>query len=315
MREGWMPDRDPDLPEPAVVDRMVGGPVAAMVPVSGGLANTNLRVDRAVGDRVLLRLYRRDPGQARKERQLHDRLAGVLPVPRFVAGPRQDAATGLTYAVLEWMPGERLELALPALDQDGRAGIGRALGAVLAAVHSVRFPHAGFFDAELRPSPPLPGGAAGLAAFLRRCLLEPPGDARVSPSHAAEIVAFAAAAGDRLAAWEEVATLVHGDCNASNILVAGGRVTALLDWEFAFAGSPAFDFANLLRPPTGRCPAFVAGLEDGYRGAGGSLPADWRRLAAIADLYAWADFLARPAPGDRLVADATAAMLATVRAA
>ncbi|BBK37784.1 hypothetical protein STAQ_28620 [Allostella sp. ATCC 35155] len=315
MRDGWLANGDPGMPDPRLVRRMVGGPVALAEVISGGLANTNLRIERAgSGDVVLLRIYRRDPAQAPKERRIREQMPAAVPVPRFLAGPRRDAESGLTYALLEWMPGARLERAVPALGAAGQGALGRSLGTVLAAVHGVTFPHGGFFDADLRPGEALPGGAAGLVAFLERSLGAPPGADRIAAADAAEILAFAAAAGDRLAAWDERAVLVHGDCNGSNVLVQGDRVTALLDWEFAFAGSPAFDFANLLRPPAGRHAAFVDGLEAGYRDAGGVLPADWRRLAAIADLYAWADFLARPTAGDRLVQDAVAQMLATARA-
>ncbi len=32
--------------------------------------------------------------------------------------------------------------------------------------------------------------------------------------------------------------LVHSDFNGTNILVRDGRITGVLDWEFAFAGPP-----------------------------------------------------------------------------
>jgi aminoglycoside phosphotransferase (APT) family kinase protein len=41
------------------------------------------------------------------------------------------------------------------------------------------------------------------------------------------------------------ARLCHGDMGLHNILVADGRVTALLDWELAVAGPAAFDLASL----------------------------------------------------------------------
>ena len=43
--------------------------------------------------------------------------------------------------------------------------------------------------------------------------------------------------------------LVHGDFNVKNLLLDPGnwQVTALLDWEFAHAGTPFTDLGNLLR--------------------------------------------------------------------
>jgi aminoglycoside phosphotransferase (APT) family kinase protein len=41
-------------------------------------------------------------------------------------------------------------------------------------------------------------------------------------------------------------TLVHGDFRAGNLLFDGGRITGLLDWEFAHIGDPARDLAWLM---------------------------------------------------------------------
>ncbi len=80
------------------------------------------------------------------------------------------------------------------------------------------------------------------------------------------------------------------------------RCRAVLDWEFAFSGNPAFDFGNLLRANFG--PAFEQCLAAAYREAGGQLPDDWRRISLMADLYSWLDFLNRPSAGPALIADA-----------
>jgi aminoglycoside phosphotransferase (APT) family kinase protein len=290
-----------------VASALPGARVTAAAPASGGLANTNLRVDLAgAPGRVLLRIYQRDPAEAGKEAALHRLVAGRVPAPRFLAPPMEDPESGLRFAVLEWMPGRRLEELLPGLDGAGQEGLGRDVGRVLAAIHAFRFPAAGFLAPDLSVALRVDGGRAGLVAFLRRCLVDGPGGARLGPAETAAVLAFAEREGHRLEAWEGAPRLVHCDFNGSNLLVADGRVSAVLDWEFAFAGSPAFDFGNLLRPPAGDMAPFVDGLAAGYRAAGGHLPPDWRRLAAIADLYAWADFLARPHADDRLVRDAAA---------
>ena len=44
---------------------------------------------------------------------------------------------------------------------------------------------------------------------------------------------------------------MHADYNGKNLLMQstheGWQVAAVLDWEFAFAGSPLFDTGNFLR--------------------------------------------------------------------
>jgi len=89
-------------------------------------------------------------------------------------------------------------------------------------------------------------------------------------------------------------------------------VAAVLDWEFAFSASPAIDFGNLLRQPLGSRQSFVDALVAAYETAGGHLPPDWRAIARIADLYAWADFLARPAASPALIADARRVIRQTI---
>jgi hypothetical protein len=88
--------------------------------------------------------------------------------------------------------------------------------------------------------------------------------------------------------------LVHSDFNPKNILVADGTVTAVLDWEFAFSGSPLFDVGNMLRFVGDYPPAFENGFVNGFAGNGGHLPPGWRRISAALDLFALADLLTRP---------------------
>jgi len=71
--------------------------------------------------------------------------------------------------------------------------------------------------------------------------------------------------------------VIHGDVGLHNLLVDGGRVTALVDWELARLGSPAEDLARM-RPlvefmTPGGWDDFVAE----YRKAGGSEAASARR--------------------------------------
>ena len=86
--------------------------------------------------------------------------------------------------------------------------------------------------------------------------------------------------------------LVHADYNPKNLLMQGGKVTAVLDFEYAFSSSPLFDVGNMLRFP--RRPDFVEGFVAGFRDGGGELPPNWRELSRALDIYSLADFLTRP---------------------
>jgi len=105
----------------------------------------------------------------------------------------------------------------------------------------------------------------------------------------------------------------HGD-DVPDPLQNSTFQSAVLDWEFAFSGSPAVDFGNLLRPPLGQGREFTAALAAAYLEAGGWLPPDWQAIARLADLYAWVDFLSRPAASPALVEDARRMIRETIDA-
>lgn len=267
--------------------------VVGVVPTSGGLANTNLRVDTTTGP-VLLRVWTRDPTQAAKEVALLRLVACRVPVPRILHAALDDSITGHPVAVMEWIDAPRLDQVdpLPALARD--------LGRTLAAIHSFTFPRTGFLDATLAVAEPVNVDGAGVVGFLHAILVDGPGAKHLDATLVDAVLRCAERDGHLLDAWDGPPCLTHSDFNGSNVLVRDDVVAAVLDWEFAFSGSPFVDLGNLLRPPRGDDDAFVAALAEGY----GALPKDWRRMSQLADLMAWADFLSRPNPGPALVADA-----------
>jgi len=316
MRERWprfRPEISLDLEAVQYLVRLVlpGASVSHFASVGGGLANTNLRVVIDVPPGVvLLRLYQRDPAQAAKEARLDGLLqAADVPTARFLGLIEADARTGLTVAVMDWAPGLRLDQLVPGAAD---AALGRSTGATLAKLHRLAVGPAGFLGPDRRPDVAIALGREAMLAYLRLCLIDGPGEARLGSELTARLFAYVEREGGRLADWPAAPGLVHGDCNASNFVMDDGRVVALLDWEFAFSGSPAFDFGNLMRPPIGSSAVFAAALAAGYREGGGALPPDWRFLARLTDLYAWADFLGRPVIAAPLVDDAVAMVADTV---
>ncbi|WP_225766153.1 phosphotransferase family protein [Inquilinus sp. Marseille-Q2685] len=313
MRENWSRPYPAALLSPdqasALVRSLPGQPaVLRVTELSGGLANTNLRLDLDGHPPVVLRLFQRDPAQAVKERAIHALTAGRgLPAPKLL-GSGDDPATGLPFALLEWIDGQRLDEAARGLDDAALPPLGRSVGSALAAIHAVTFERTGFLDASLAVAEPADAGGAGLIGFLRHVLIDGPGGDRLGRDLADRLVAFAEREAGLLDRWPGPPCLTHSDFGGTNILVhrgaEGWAVAAVLDWEFAFAGSPFFDLGNLLRPPLGPRPGFADSVVDGYRAAGGTLPPEWRRMAALADLFSWAEFLTRPTVSDAVIATA-----------
>ncbi len=322
MRTEWQRKAvvlDLDAASVALLLRPVAGDarVLSVRPVTGGLVNTNLEVALSgPPGRVLLRLFQRTTPQARIEVAIDRLIAGRVPTARFLHFAETNAVTGGPYAVQRWIDGERLDHVATGADDRTLAALGAATGEVLARIHSFRFERAGFFTEDLRVPEPIDFGRDGLLDLMQCCLRQGPGGERLGAELTERLFAFVSREGNRLDAWPAHARLTHADFNPSNILVrrehGTWRIAAVLDWEFVLSATPALDFANLLRPPLGEQSAFADGIAHGYRQAGGVLAADWRRIARIVDLFAWADLLGQRPYDPALAADARRIIAATI---
>lgn len=315
MREDWtrakpVIDLDEATIEGLIEPCFPGCKVIEVDTVVGGLTNTNLRIrlDGRPGS-LLLRFYQRSGDLAHKEMLLCRRVESRVRVPTYLHYAPENPVTGHAFAVIEWIEGSTLQDCVPTLSRDDFSGLGAAIGRSLAAVHGFAYTHFGFFDAELKVGAPMDLSGQGLVDYLRFCLVDGRGGARIGEELTEKIMAFAAREGHRVEEWQTQACLVHGDFNPSNILVrkdAAGvwQAAALIDWEYAFSGAPGFDFGNVLRPPLDRSKEFAAALEQGYRAAGGIMPPDWQRIARITDLFSYADVLHHPETRGKVVEDA-----------
>jgi fructokinase len=278
--------------------------VAAVVTLPGGLTNSNFRLEFRDGQAsVEAKLYQHEPNLAPVERAVHRLGAerGLL-VPMLLDGADDNPVTHTPFALFEWIGGERLDLAVRHLDEAGMKLLAINAGAALAAVHAVHFDQFGFFDADLgvpdlKIMGPIDLGGTGMCRYFHDTLSQGLGRERLGADCADALLDFAKRESAILDTWQGAPCLAHGDCGGTNILVTrhGGdwSVTGIIDWEFAFSGTPFFDLGNLLRAPLGDIEGFADALAEGYRAAGGILPDHWRRLAAMTDLLAWVESATR----------------------
>lgn len=264
---------------------------AEVVPLSGGYSGETFLVTGA-GEQAVLRLYARDPGRAAVDRALLERLRGLLPVPRVLeAVTVPDGAGRPPFLLVEALPGDRLDLVLPAADEPLRRRLGEAVAGVLVLLATERMPRAGAFtDAALDPEP-FPPGAGDQVAFLD-AHLSAPFFAGLTGDERSALRAVAGHARDVAAGTGRIA-LVHADFNPKNLLVdpATGGVTGVLDWEYAYAGAPLADLGNLLRFESD--PVFGAAVAGGYAGRAPDVPPAWLEVARALDLYSLIDLAAR----------------------
>ncbi|WP_205695911.1 phosphotransferase family protein [Conexibacter sp. SYSU D00693] len=263
---------DPALLREALVDAGAPdpGPDVAIERLAGGAS----RESWTVGGRWVLK---RDhptetdpPMTAAKELRalVAARDAGV-PVPEPLCAEPAGGRFGTAGYVAALVPGTSSPRRVLALDDGARLAVAQDLGAALGALAGV--------DASDVVDVPAGGAVGAVLADLAEEL-----DA-VAPERA--VLAVALRVLELHPPPEADPVLVHGDFRLGNVLVDGGRVRAIIDWEFCRAGDPAEDLGFLcLRPwrfgADGRRAGGLAGLEpvlDAYRAACGP------RLAALVD--------------------------------
>ena len=278
-------------------------------PLPGGHSGRTFRAD-AGGEPVVVRIY--PPGERRGavapevDRSVLGLVRGLVPVPDVLEVRRpvaEEDVPGLL--VTSFVPGERGDLLVDRLvsagDTDALARLGRSLGTVAAALAGMPALRPGpFVDAELRigrfPTDDLLEWTAGR--------LEGWSDARLD--------ALSDVCGPAQALLDDVGrvSLVHGDLNPKNVLVAPDtlEVAAVLDWEYAHAGHPWTDLGNLLRLE--RHPAYVAAVLDAWVAVRGGDPAVVLEGARAADLWALVDLASRA--GENPVADRAETLLLAI---
>ena len=161
--------------------------------------------------------------------------AGVM-VPRPVAVCDDPAILGRPFYLMQRVPGEARGAKLvrdPDVDGWGEA-VAERLGAELARLHRLTPPVAGL---EFMPVPRGPAALERVAEYRR--LLD-------GLDAAEPVLEWALAWLERHAPPESGLCLVHADCRTGNYLVHAGRLTAVLDWEFAHFGDPLEDLGWML---------------------------------------------------------------------
>ena len=205
----------------------LGGTVVSVRPLRGGLSSAvhavtvALRGGRTV--RAVLRRYVRpelnveEPGiSAREERTLRFVQTLDLPTPQFLAADHTGAAAGTPAILMSLLPG-RVEWSPP-----GAGNWLRRLAHLLPSIHA---------------GAPPPGVIAPFAPYAQE-RYDPPGWARRPTvwERAVEIFHGPAPSGPEV--------FIHRDFHPGNVLWRGGKVTGVVDWQFASIGPPSADVGH-----------------------------------------------------------------------
>ena len=262
-----------------------------LTPLEGGWSGQTFLAESS-GRRVVVRRYADDHVPVVDAAVLR-RARSVVPVPEVL-----DVSPGRL--VTSYVEGVRGDLLVPTLADSGLATLGADVGRIGALLAATELPQAGMFvDEDLRIEP----FGLTLPRFVE--------DNRAGWSHwtddeVAGLHEVTAEAETQLAAVGRT-SLVHSDLNPKNLIVDPDslRIAAVLDWEFAHAGSPYTDLGNAVR--FDRQPAWVDAVVAAYDDA---CALD---LARRADLWALVELAARR--GRNPVADAAHDLLRAIAGA
>ncbi len=255
----WTGNAGPGDITRAQIEERIGDFAGAWTLLSGGLVNANVRVDARV-----LRIYRRNARALPLEAALLRRRWTSFRAPALLA-------TGTDFAVLEYVPHSPLLAS---------AAHGAAVGRALAEIHALSFEQAGFLTPALDVWQPFPDLVTSLIDYARS--VAPKAEGPLGRELTWKLLNTLESNAPALRAAAGKPVLLHADFKASNLHWTDDDRLLVLDWEFAYAGSRLSDIGQLLRwaPPQ----AFSRAFADAYVEAGGELPADFRKWAALLDL-------------------------------
>ncbi|TME85109.1 MAG: phosphotransferase family protein [Chloroflexi bacterium] len=230
----------------------IGEPVLDLQPIPEGHSGFTYWVELS-GRRAVLRLPPPGariagpadiPRQGRIMQALHAR---GLPVPEIIAMSTEPVVDGRPYVLMEALPGERIEAA--AARGSDPLELARTAIEVLHQLQATPPEHSGIGS---EAPVPLQGELDRWSWLMERAPAELTGDASELARRLASAVP-----------QETRPVVVHGDYHFGNMLFAGGRVSAVLDWEIAELGHPLLDLCCL-------CVVFQGGSDGEARGWGAS---------------------------------------------
>lgn len=292
--------------------------------LTGGKCNTNIAVEFSDGERVVIRVYERDRWACRRDQVITEEVACRVPVPKMLAAVSEpggfsnavaEKLAGRPLGIFEWVPGQK-PVEVFQREEGAVEKVAFALGQTLMSIHeSRRFSHHGLLDEELNFRRKFSSTRASFVDFLEWSLTEGRAGQRLGDPTVRRLRTYIDENVHQLDAAEGAHGLVHGDYKFSNLLVApvgdDWEVRAVLDWEFACAGTPLFDAAILLRHAD-RWPGFSDGFARGFEAGGGNLPEGWRRVVKLLDLMNLCGFLNGSEKRDKTFQAVRALILETI---
>ena len=236
--------------------------------ISTGKSNTNIKLGLSDGATVVTRLYSKNtPSNPEREMLIASMVGNLVPIPKMLAN-------GSDWAMFEFVEGHQL---------DTRPEHSGAAAYAIAQLTQVKLESVGWIT-ETGEIAAFDFGNDYYGSMLENDEVRK----WLGPDRIPVLTGILANENTRLAEIHRQPSLTHGDFNPTNILIDNGQVSAVLDWEYAHAGTPYMDIGNLLRNTESQHHESIGqGLVEG----GFDLPDDWKHRAALIDFGSHLEFL------------------------
>lgn len=254
--------------------------------LSEGCANTNYKVTfKNNKEPVVLRIYIRENSALQRELDIHRLVADKIPVPIHFYSDDQCTIYPHPYAIMEWIEGRLMREIILTGDETAIRDCCFEAGKYLNKLRKIKFPYGGFFEKWLHVRPF--SKEEEYLPFVLNILQDDVVKNDLDTELHLAIINLVKDNSHLLPKTND-ANLAHADYDPANIMVkrVGNKweISAILDWEFAFAGTYLLDVGMMLRY-SHKLPSFyennfIASIEE----QGARLPLNWKKQAKLMDL-------------------------------
>lgn len=272
--------------------------IASITLFSAGCANSNFKLTMDDGQTYVLRLYTRDSSALMREQGINRLVNSILPVANFLHVDDSCTIIPYPYAIMEFKEGILLRDLIFTNNRDAITEATNEAGFYLGMLGRLKLPMGGFFQPNMAiKSFNEEDDYFSLLMNLLQNNIVATSLGKNVQNNLEQIIA----ACYHLLPPINDANLTHGDYDAANILVkeTNGKweVSAILDWEFAHAGTYLMDMGIMLRYSQKLPEYFENSFLQGIKEAGISLPSDWKKQAKLLDMLCLLELL-RANPAD-----------------
>jgi len=282
--------------------------------LTGGRINTNLKLTFSTGEPpAVLRLHKKGSAACAKETQVIELIKSSVPVPEILYVDSEGVDGSGPFSIIEFVGGLMFQQLKRTGNLEAIHQAASSVGATLAAIGRYSFLKPGSLlvtnKNQLEIGDPFTRTKDPISEILEIFLESDLAQQRLGVELTRRLHDFMCAWAPSLPDITNVSQLVHSDFGNRNILVnevnGKWKVVAVLDWEFAFSGSPLLDVGNFLRYDALSAPLREPYFSRAFVEHGGHLPDNWRKIVRVIDLTALVECLSH----DYLPNDVTAEIL------